>query len=62
VQSNVQGGEAPNDLTKLAGTMVAAGLVDDAQRLLRQAITATLVVYYRKDYQLSDWIALLGPA
>ena len=31
VQSNVQGGEAPNDLTKLAGTMVAVGRVADSR-------------------------------
>jgi hypothetical protein len=61
VQSSVPGAEAPDDLTKLAGTMVVVGLVDDARRLLWQAVSATLVIYYRKDYQLSDWIGLLGP-
>src|SRR6266536_1278369 len=61
VQSSAQDAQAPDDLTKLAGTMVAVGLVDDARRLLWQAVSATLVIYYRKDYQLSDWIGLLGP-
>src|SRR6266540_3513535 len=61
VQSSAQDAEAPDDLTKLAGTMVAVGLVDDARRLLWQAVSATPVIYYRKDYQLSDWIGLLGP-
>src|SRR6266508_1371535 len=61
VQSSAQDAEAPDDLTKLAGTMVAVGLVDGARRLLWQAVSATLVIYYRKDYQLSDWIGLLGP-
>jgi len=61
VQASSHDAETPDELTKLAGTMDAVGLVDDARRLLWQAVSATLVIYHRKDYQLSEWIGLLGP-
>jgi hypothetical protein len=61
VQAGSRDAETPNELTKLAGIMETVGLPDDARRLLWQAVSATLVIYYRKDYQLSEWIGLLGP-
>jgi hypothetical protein len=61
VQATAEGADAVNDLTELANTMLEAGLTDDARRLLAQAVSATLAVYTRKDYQVSAWIDLLGP-
>ncbi len=61
VQRSLEPGGAPEELTGLASTMLIAGRTTDAQRLLRQAVEATLAIHNRKDYQLSDWIDLLGP-
>jgi hypothetical protein len=61
VTETAAGGQAAEDLTSLAETMLAAGKTADAERLLRQAVPVTLAVYERKDYQVSDWIELLEP-
>ncbi|MEX0985264.1 MAG: hypothetical protein WD096_09490 [Actinomycetota bacterium] len=61
VQESLAGGEAPTELIDLAETMLELGLPDDARRLIRQAVASTLSVHYRKDYQVSSWIDLLGP-
>jgi hypothetical protein len=61
VQGSLAGSDAPSELIELADTMLDLGLPEDAGRLIRQAMAATLSVYYRKDYQVSAWIDLLGP-
>jgi hypothetical protein len=61
VQRRALGGDAPTDLMHIAETMVMAGLKEDARRLLGVAVSKTLAIYHRKDYQLSEWIDRLGP-
>lgn len=54
-------GGLPEELVGLAEIRLNADQREESVRLLNEAISGSLVVYQRKDYQLSSWIELLGP-
>lgn len=54
-------GGLPDALMGLAEIRLLADEREKSLQLLNEAISGSLVVYQRKDYQLSSWIELLGP-
>lgn len=53
--------EMARALGEAALTAIRLGEPGEAWRLLERSVAASLAVYERKDYQLGDWIELLGP-
>ena len=53
--------EMARALGEAALTAIGLGEPGEAWRLLERSVAASLAVYERKDYQLGDWIGLLGP-